>query len=247
MTRLFLALSFTLILVGCSVQENRSEAKRVQEKREVPSFSRIVFAGVGDLVIHQGEKEGVELEGPSDLLPYVVTHVNNGTLNIEEKPRGWLESFKSRSTPFVAHLYLKNIEEVSLSGQGKLTSDQPLKSQNLTIKVSGAGKVDLALESNEFMASIAGAGDYRLKGKVVSQEIQISGSGSYEASDLMSEKTSIDIRGSGNADVNVNKELNVIITGAGVVRYTGTPQVTQKIFGSGKIEQLKSDKSQPAQ
>jgi hypothetical protein len=244
MCRFVLALSMMLILGACSnVEQEKAEPKRTSEKREVPSFTRITMAGIGDLVIHQGEREGVELEGSTDILPYVTTQVTNGTLHIEQKPRGWLESFKAGGTPFIAHLYLKTLEEVTLSGQGNLTSDKTIESQNLTIKVSGSGKVNLTLEGNEFTASIAGSGQYDLKGKVNNQNIQISGTGSYYASNLLSNHTSIDIRGSGQVEVNVQKQLNVIITGAGTVRYLGSPQVTQKLFGAGKIEQIKPAQS----
>lgn len=245
MSRFFLALSMVLILGACSSSNNEQvEPKRIVEKREVPSFTRIVMAGIGDLVIHQGDREGIELEGNENLLPYITTQVTNGTLHIEEKPRGWLESFKSRGTPFVANLYLKQIEEVNVSGQGTLTSDQKIESPSLTIKVSGSGKVNLNIEGNQLNANVTGSAQYDLKGKVNIQNIQISGAGSYNASNLLSNKASIDIRGSGKVEVSVQNQLNVVITGSGTVRYLGSPLITQKIFGTGKIEQLKPSQSQ---
>lgn len=245
MCRFFLALSMVLLLGACSsVSNKRAESKHIVEKREVSNFTRIVMAGIGDLIIHQGDREGIELESNEDLLPYITTQVTNGTLYIEEKPRGWLESFKSSGVPFIAHLYLKQIEEVNLSGQSNLFSDQKIESQSLTIKVSGSGKVNLNIEGNQLNANIAGSAQYDLKGKINNQNIQISGTGSYNALNLLSNKVSIDIRGTGKVEVNVQNLLNVVITGSGTVRYLGSPLITQKIFGTGKIEQLKPPLSQ---
>lgn len=237
MRHFFLLLSTLTILVGCSRNE-QAKSKLMTETREVHDFSRITFAGVGNLVIHQGEKESVELEASENLLPEITTQVANGTLYIEEKPMGWLQSLQSR-TPFTAHVYLKNIEEIALSGKGVVTAENKIKSKNFMIKTSGSAKVDLALESDTFTASTTGSADYNLKGKVHDQNIQLSGASSYEASQLTSQHTSVDIRGAGQVSVNVQEQLNVIITGTGVVHYTGKPQITQKIFGTGAIEKVK--------
>jgi hypothetical protein len=235
--RYFLLLITLTILAGCS-KDKQAASKLRTETREVHDFSRITFAGVGNLVIHPGEKESIELEASENLLPDITTQVANGTLYIEEKPMGWLQSLQSR-TPFTAHVYLKNIKEITLSGKGVLTAENEVKSKNFTIKVSGSGKVDLALESDTFTASTTGSADFTLKGKVNNQNIQISGAGSYDASQLVSQQTSVDIRGAGQVSVNVQEQLHVIITGTGVVHYTGKPQITQKIFGTGAIEKVK--------
>jgi hypothetical protein len=237
MRYLCLLLSTLIILASCSRNE-QAQPKLNTEKREVHDFSRITFAGVGNLVIHQGEKEAVELEASENLLPEITTQVVNGTLYIEEKPIGWLQSLQSRN-PFTAHVYLKNIEEITLSGKGVVSAENKIKSKNFTLKTSGSGKVDLTLESDTFTANTTGSADYNLKGKVNDQNIQLSGASSYDALQLTSLHTSIDIRGTGQVSVNAQEQLNVIITGTGVVHYTGKPQVTQKIFGTATIEKLK--------
>ncbi len=238
MKHLFLLLSAFLVLTACSeTRSDPSASKRVVEIREAHDFSRIVFTGTGNLFLHQGDKEEIELEADESLLPYITTQVTNGTLSIEEKPGGWLHSYKSQ-TSFDAHLYFKNIEAVNLAGKGIVRADKEIKSNSLTIKVSGAGKVNLALETEHLTTSINGSAKYRLTGKATNQNVQISGSGLYNASQLISQYTVIDIRGSGQADVNVQTQLNVIITGKGLVRYVGKPQITKEIFGSGDIEEL---------
>jgi hypothetical protein len=45
--------------------------------------------------------------------------------------------------------------------------------------------------------------------------------------------------GAGSAEVNVSKQLDVNISGVGVVSYKGEPEVLRKrISGAGKIEQM---------
>ena len=78
----------------------------------------------------------------------------------------------------------------------------------------------------------------RATGKADSQDIDISGSGSYEALDLESKEAEIDLGGSGKASVNVLDDLDVTISGSGSVQYRGNPTVIQDIRGSGEVRKL---------
>ncbi len=238
MKNVLLGLSLLLLLAACTLQsdEKTASGRQTSEKREVEHFSRIFFAGNGNLFLQQGDTEEITIETDESLLPYVKTEVKDGTLYIEEKPLGWLQSFKSRALN--VYVSLRKLEEVTLAGKAKVTADKEIRGGALVVRVSGAGQVDLPINYEKLSASAAGSAQYTLKGQVTNQDIQITGSCLYDALNLASQQTSIDIRGNGQVNVNVQNELTIIITGNGLVRYVGKPSITQKVFGKGKIEEL---------
>lgn len=63
-------------------------------------------------------------------------------------------------------------------------------------------------------------------------------SGDYEASDLESRTTTVRVEGTNKAKLLVIESLDVVIIGAGEVSYFGSPNVTQKITGTGSITSL---------
>jgi hypothetical protein len=222
------------------LRSERAEPAFVSEVREAAPFSSIFFAGSGALFIQQGEEEGIRVEANENFLPYIKTQITNGTLYIEEKPVNGLQGVASPSSHQV-YVTFKQIDRVTLAGQGTIVAEREIKQRDLTIKVSGTGKVDLLLNCENLMATITGSAEYILKGKADNQDIQVSGTCLYDALRLNSLQTSVDIRGSGQVSVNVKNQLNIVITGQGLVRYIGQPKISQKIFGSGKIEQLQPD------
>lgn len=68
------------------------------------------------------------------------------------------------------------------------------------------------------------------------QDLNISGSGRYQAEQLRSKSVKIDMSGSGMASVNASEVLDIHMSGSGTLAYTGDPkQVTQDISGSAKL------------
>lgn len=237
----FIVLSILLFLGASSwLRSEKAESAFVSEVRKAAPFSSIFFAGSGDLFIQQGEEEGIRVEANEQFLPYIKTQITNGTLYIEEKPVNGLQGIASPSSHQV-YVTFKQIDRVTLAGHGTLVAEREIRQKDLTIKVSGAGRVDLVVACENLIAAITGSATYILKGSAENQEIQVSGTCLYDALGLNSLQTSIDIRGSGQVSVNVKDQLNIIITGHGLVRYKGQPKISQKIFGSGKIEQLPPD------
>ena len=83
---------------------------------------------------------------------------------------------------------------------------------------------------------ISGVGRIDPEGEVKTQEIQISGLGSYNAENMSSDDCRIIISGAGNAKVNVVQSLDINISGLGSVEYSGRPSVSQSVSGGGNVK-----------
>jgi hypothetical protein len=94
------------------------------------------------------------------------------------------------------------------------------------------------LAADDLAVKISGFGNAEIAGKVLTQDVQIIGSGDYKAEDLESEEAVVKVTGFGNPTIWVKETLDATITGSGNLDYYGSPRVTQTITGFGKVNSL---------
>ncbi|MEO0894990.1 MAG: head GIN domain-containing protein [Bacteroidota bacterium] len=124
---------------------------------------------------------------------------------------------------------------ISGSGEIKLTAATPISFADL--RISGSGNLILDIETDSTESKVSGSGELQLEGKTITHNSKISGSGDIYAFDFATENTSVNVGGSGDAEVRVEGgTLDVKITGSGNVSYKGTPgSVNSNVTGSGKL------------
>lgn len=226
-------------LLGCSfnVTVTRGSGNIVTEARAVSNFTRVVLAGIGELNITQGDTESLTIEADDNLIPLITTQVQNDTLTIGFDTRQVNISINP-TRPIRYTLVVKNLNSLQLSGAGNINAPA-LKSDSLVLGNSGAGNLNLAqVEAKTLNTTISGAGSVNVAGQVESQDISVTGLGSYNAADLKSNAASVTLSGAGSATVWATQTLNVTISGAGSVNYYGSPQVSQTITGLGSVKNV---------
>ena len=199
---------------GTSIQESNSKtnkpAKARRESRNVRGFEEVELRGVGNLSIEQTGSESLTVEAEEDVIPKVTTKVVNDRLIIGSE-------FNTIHTtgPITYRLTVKDLSALEVLGSANVEAES-IKTDSLAVTISGAGNV-------------------RMDGKSDEQEINISGSGIYQAKDLQSKEVKIDVAGAGSAIVNVSEELDAEISGVGSVEYIGDPTVKQDVNGAGQV------------
>jgi len=224
------------LLAGCdALRTVRGTGDITTETREVSNFSAVNLGGIGTVVIEFGDKESLTIEAEDNLLPYLESEVDGGTLNL-----GMRQGVNVVPTQAIFyHLTVRSLEEIGVSGLGNI--DLPrVEDTQLAIRVSGGGNIDIEeLQAKNLDVRISGLGDINIDGgSVAEQDIDISGGGNYNARELASEVTNVSISGLGNANVWANDTLDANISGGGSVRYAGRPQVTQNVSGVGDVGPL---------
>lgn len=234
-----IAIIAVLMLNACAFSITQGSGKVVTETRQISGFDQVALSGIGSLTITQGDKESLQIEAEDNILPRIETIVQNRTLQIRYQNNDWQNNVVP-TKPIKFSLSVKNINGMELSGAGSITSSN-IKTDNLIISSSGAGSVKIGmLTAQSLTANLSGLGGCELAGKVNSQNVVISGTGSYNAPDMESQNTTIIISGAGSSTVWSASSLNVTISGAGSVRYYGSPTVTKTISGIGSIKSLGS-------
>lgn len=205
-----------------------------EEERPMSGFSAASFAAYGSLRVVQGSREALHIRAEDNLLPYLVTEVNNGLLGVRIKSGFDLEP----TEPIEFHLTVVDLERFRFTGVGDVEISD-LTAGQLFLDFSGVGTLDCSnLDAGALDVTLSGIGDTRVSGNVDVQFVQVLGLGDYEARDLTSREATVTIRSSGSATLRVSDRLVVWITGSGWVRYIGNPIVESTVTGSGRVVRL---------
>ncbi len=89
-----------------------------------------------------------------------------------------------------------------------------------------------------FFGGNISARDITARDEVHGDKFSISGSGNIRSFALISNNSSVNISGSGDADVFVNQHLDADISGSGKIRYQGNATVSTSISGSGNVTHI---------
>jgi hypothetical protein len=208
----------------------------VKEQRDVKGFSRISFGIPGNLQVNIGQGFSVVLEGAKDDIDEVSTRLSGDKLVIRYKNLRFLSNDEVN-----VYITVPELSELDVSGSGKAAVIDPLRSESLSLLVSGSGRLITSEVNVENLDSkISGSGNITLGGgKVSDADIYISGSGSMNADAVTVESMDVNVSGSGNCSCNVSRTLDANISGSGNVVYRGNPGVNAKISGSGHVREKK--------
>lgn len=187
----------------------------------------------GDVILTQGSPQKIVLEGQQNILDIIKRDVDNGVWKIHfDRNTGEMKNV-------TVHITLPNIDDVKVSGSGSIRSTNRFTGTgNMEINVSGSGAISLDYVANTTDVDLSGSGKINLSGESKDLSVTISGSGDVSAADLKTDDCEIHINGSGDANVNVDKNLDGHINGSGDIRYAGNPSVDTRVNGSGGVSKM---------
>jgi len=232
---LFLALAFTILMitaVDTQAQKITGDGNVVQETRSVGSFEGIKLEGLVNLILLQGNTESLIVETDKNLLPYVMTVIDNNTLAIGNKKDVNIK----KSTKMNVYVTIKDLRKIESNGVGSVKSQGKLNLNELKIYSSGVGNYVLDLNADKLEANINSVGNLTFTGKVSSVNIDNSGVGNVKAFDLSTDILKIESNGVGNSEVSSEKEIYINLNGMGNVSYKGNAVVKEmNVNGMGKV------------
>jgi hypothetical protein len=182
------------------------------EPRTVNGFTGVELSGSGKLIVEQGDTEALTITADDNLLEYLTSDVQNSKLMLATKGNYSLQP----TAPITYRLSVKRLNTLGTAGS-VIVEANGLKTDSLTIAVSGSGDI-----------SISGEAD--------AQKIAFSGSADYKADNFKTKDTSINISGSAKVVVAASNRLDVQVSGSGDVQYIGSPEITQSITGTGSVK-----------
>lgn len=225
----------TLILLAFSESCDyctEGDGRVISKQIEIGNVTGIKLACCADVEIVTDpsfQEKVVEITAEGNLLELLTIEQNGSDLKIDA------ESCIINHQPIVVKLKMKKLKQVSINGSGTVKCTDTIKCDELELLVSGSGSVDLNIDALTTESRIDGSGDIRLQGISHKHKVTINGSGEVGAFDLLTDKSFVNINGSGDCSCNVKNELDIHIKGSGDTYYLGDPKLSSSLQGSGEV------------
>lgn len=191
--------------------------------------TQLALAGPDTVVITNGKKLAITLEGDQAAIDALRFSLKDGTLSILRADKGWKNTGTATirvSMPSPKSLTLLAsgmIEAASLSGAA-------------SVQILGSGKVSTAkVAANSLDVTIAGSGSYAAAGVTKKLDLSVAGSGSAAMAGLTADSADISVLGSGNTEFASDGKVSAKIMGSGNVTVIGRATCAVNSMGSGTV------------
>ena len=204
-----LLIGCVVVVAGCHLPGVRGNGQIKTEERQVAAFSNVDTSGSFEIEWQNGSP-AFRITTDENLLTYIENNVSDNTLRLRTRDHIW-----------PTHGIKIVISSPTRTG-GRLRGAVKLTAKQL----SGP---TFALESK-------GASEVTLSGNIDRLSVDMTGASQLAAAGLQTKTAEISTTCAGDAEVAVSDTLNVAITGAGKVTYSGNPATIKKqITGAGSI------------
>ncbi len=206
------------------------------ETRDPGPFESIAVEYPADVTVQQGADDIVEIQAEDNLLPQISTQVISGTLIIKTDVDDW-KARVNPSKPVRVAITAKNLKQIALSAPVGTMEMEGWQADALKLVLDGGAQARLnGIQVDLLESVLSGAGDIQVTGTAQEMKLLLSGLGNFDGSGLQSTRATIELSGMGNATVRVDDELVAKITGAGSIKYFGSPRVQQSVSGAGSVK-----------
>ncbi len=195
------------------------------------------FTGFGngiaaDIYISQGDEQEVVIKAQQNIIDNIEQdQVDQGFWSIK------FDKWVRKSKAIKIYITIPNLDKISISGLGDVLGETSFANlDDLELKISGLGSMDLEFDCENLDVLTSGAGTFTLSGESKKMDVSISGMGNVRAFDLETEDADVRISGAGDADISVANFLKATISGSGNVIYRGTPSTDVHVSGVGKVK-----------
>jgi hypothetical protein len=206
------AIIFLSFNASCNVVHG--SGKIITEKRALSGFTAIDAGGAIEVEVSQSDSYLVEVEADDNIMPRILTIVENGTLNISMQDKDF--DFFNNATVHVK-VSMPKISGIELSGASHGIAKN-IKTDKLNLEVSGASKLIVSGTASELNSEVSGASK-------------------LDAKDLIADNAEVECAGASKAIVHANTTLKIEAEGASKVIYSGSPKVTEESSGASSIAQ----------
>jgi hypothetical protein len=215
MKKLILLLAVSgLFLSACEKDSISGDGNVAMEKRSLGGFSKVFTSGSTLVHITKASNFSINVKGYENLLPYLETSVQNGTLKIEID-----KDMRVKNANYEVFITMPDLSAISTEGSGDVDVLGDFSGNtDFELKISGSANISFE------------------KGSTQNLSTRIEGSGDIKAFGLVAADAKPITSGSGDTEIGITNKLDARISGSGNVYYKGSPvSVDTNISGSGKV------------
>jgi hypothetical protein len=194
-----------------------------------------------NVLINQGPREALFIEGIETVLNQIRATVIGGTLTIrfksslDRKVRDLIYEY-----PLTVRLTVTNLEGIEMN-TGTVQSSELRTNAPFVVRFTGDAVAELAIFAREFKAEVGGVAQARVRGAAKKERIITKNRGRFLGQEMRTETARVDIRDESQAFVQARLILDGTVRDDGLLYYVGIPQSNQvtvgdlgQIFGLGE-------------
>jgi hypothetical protein len=251
-TSVFIAITLPVLSVGCSVYPGELKTN----KYEYSNFINIQVENAFDVEIAPSNIYSVEITAGENILKRVEVEQTGRTLIIGVEPISFFWNW-GNSRPY-AKITMPEIAILDVSGAIKVTargfsstkdfkltlsgassSNIDIEAYDALIDLTGASKVSGNFTGHDVRLDITGASTAQLDGIGNNINLQASGASTVDLNSLASNDVRVDLSGASRAEVLNNGKLDIFLSGASKLQYSGNPEMgTVEVSGGSILSHL---------
>jgi hypothetical protein len=222
-------------LVACN-KTIVGEGPLVAENRPISSFTGIDLQIDAEVYYQPGNNLSLEVTGQQNLLDNVQTIVVDDKLVIQYLQ---VKPFSAGEITRI-NITAPGVNSFSLHSAGDIYCLSPIQTASLLLRNNGSGTITLKdIAARSIAAESTSSGNIiALDGTAVNETARNSGSGKIDLSGMLTRTAKVLTTGSGKIQVKVADHLHATIEGSGPVYYSGYPDVSSHISGTGHLVHL---------
>jgi hypothetical protein len=232
---LFALVFVASLFVACEKDTITGIGEITTQTLQVNDITGINFEVAGSVILTQGPIQQITATGHSNIISKIKTNVSNDIWKIDFEDKDRYDDYE-----LTIEITLPNVSDVKLSGAGDIVLNDFYDQDNLSLDIPGAGSIELHKFTgiDELEVDVNGHGMIKGNETITGLnlvDINYRGSGKYEGMLIQSKEYDINISGAADCLVHATDQLNVRITGSGVISYKGHPVIDEKITGAGSV------------
>lgn len=224
----FLLLNLLLLFsfFGAKSQIIKGEGSLKTDVREISGFTEIIAQGRFDLILVEGEKEGVRIETNENLLELFQTRLEGEVLYISMTAD--IRKFDAMNVT----VSIKALNKILLLGEVGLKTNNVIHFDNLEIFSGGMSKIEMELYASHLTLQLTDGTFAHFKGFSETLDAEIHDETELNAFEMEVEKADILSSGLTEVMINVKNDLKLMVSGSSNIYYKGEPTISQRIFSS---------------
>jgi hypothetical protein len=210
----------------------------VTEDRKLSGFKKMEVSGAFEIKLVKSNSYSVNVVSEEKDLARTKTIVNGDKLIISYDKEG-KDYYNRKYVKITVIVETPELNALTCSGAVEVAGTGNFESDKFELKTSGATEVEMELTAKLLISKFSGATEVKLKGKVDTHALEMTGASELEAVNLEVSKYAIESKGAADCKIFVKEELAVSGSGASSIKYKGSPtKISKDTRGAADISAL---------
>jgi predicted small secreted protein len=228
-----MVLFISILLTSCNANLNigntiDGSGNVITEKRNITDTFTKINASTGvEVMLEQGNTTEIVVEIDDNLMKYVITKVENGTLIAK------IDGNITTTEAIIIRIKTAEIDGLEASSGASIRSKNTLKGTNIAVETSSGSLINADLEYEKVVSEASSGSEITLSGKALIVETSSSSGSTINAKDLAANEITAESSSGSNTTVNPIVFLNAKASSGSTIEYIKDAKKIIKKEGSG--------------